>query len=107
MALRRQPVPARVPAARHDRAGAGPFLAEQDARSRLPLEVHEAIFTWVLQRLAEHGLIQGDRIGVDASTMEANAALRSIVRRDSGEGYREMLSVWPRKAGSRRRRPTT
>ena len=41
--------------------------------------------------LAEHGLIQGNRIGVDASTMEANAALRSIVRRDSGEGYREML----------------
>jgi transposase len=60
-------------------------------RARLPLEVHAAIFTWVLQLLAEHGLIQGDRIGIDASTMEANAALRSIVRRDSGEGYREML----------------
>ena len=60
-------------------------------RSRLPLEVHAAVFAWVLQRLADHGLIQGDRIGVDASTMEANAALRSIVRRDSGEGYREML----------------
>ena len=79
-------------------------------RSRLPLEVHEAVFTWVLQRLAEHGLLQGERIGIDASTpprpsgrvpfgvgsmplasMEANAALRAIVRRDSGEGYREML----------------
>ena len=60
-------------------------------RSRLPLEVHEAIFAWVLRRLAEHGLIRGDRIGVDASTMEANAALRAIVRRDSGEGYQEML----------------
>jgi transposase len=60
-------------------------------RSRLPLEVHEAVFAWVLRRLAEHGLIKGDRIGVDASTMEANAALRAIVRRDSGEGYREML----------------
>jgi transposase len=60
-------------------------------RSRLPLEVHEAVFSWVLQRLAEHGLIQGERIGVDASTMEANAALRTIVRRDTGEGYREML----------------
>jgi transposase len=45
----------------------------------------------VLQRLAEHGLIQGERIGVDASTMEANAALRTIVRRDTGEGYRAML----------------
>src|SRR3712207_5664188 len=60
-------------------------------RSRLPLEVHEAIFSWVLERLAEHGLIKGERIGVDASTIEANAALRAIVRRDSGEGYREML----------------
>ena len=60
-------------------------------RSRLPLEVHEAVFAWVLERLAEHGLVKGDRIGVDASTMEANAALRAIVRRDSGEGYRQML----------------
>jgi transposase len=60
-------------------------------RSRLPLEVHGAVVAWALQRLAGRGLIKGDRIGVDASTMEANAALRAIVRRDSGEGYREML----------------
>ena len=60
-------------------------------RSRLALEVHEAVFAWVLRRLAERGLIRGDRIGVDASTIEANAALRTIVRRDTGEGYREML----------------
>src|SRR4051812_12797643 len=68
-------------------------------RSRLPLEVHEAVFTWVLRRLAEHGLLQGDRIGVDASTMEANAALRSIVRRDSGEDYREMLQGLAKESG--------
>ena len=68
-------------------------------RSRLPLEVHTGIFVWVLQRLAEHGLIQGDRIGVDASTMEANAALRAIVRRDSGEGYREMLQRLAKESG--------
>ena len=55
-------------------------------RSRLPLEAHDAVFAWVLRRSAEHGLIRGDRIGVDASTMEANAALRAIVRRDTGEG---------------------
>ncbi len=60
-------------------------------RGRLPLEVHDAVFTWVLQRLAEHGLIKGERIGVDASTMEANAALRTIVRREAGESYRDML----------------
>src|SRR5215218_8916275 len=60
-------------------------------RARLPLEAHEAVFAWVLRRLAEHGLVRGERIGVDASTMEANAAPRAIVRRDTGEGYREML----------------
>ncbi len=60
-------------------------------RGRLPHEVHAAVFSWVLSRLDEHGLIRGERIGVDASTMEANAALRTIVRRDSGESYREML----------------
>ena len=68
-------------------------------RSRLPLELHEQVFTWVLHRLSEHGLIKGERIGVDASTMEANAALRSIVRRDSGEGYREMLTRMAKESG--------
>src|SRR4051794_585751 len=68
-------------------------------RARLPVEVHEAVFAWVLRRLAEHGLIKGDRIGVDASTMEANAALRAIVRRDSGEGYREMLERLAEESG--------
>ena len=68
-------------------------------RARLPLEVHEAVFAWVLQRLTEHGLIKGERIGIDASTMEANAALRAIVRRDSGEGYREMLERLAKESG--------
>jgi transposase len=68
-------------------------------RARLPLEVHEAVFAWVLRRLAEHGLIKGERIGVDASTMEANAALRAIVRRDTGEGYREMLGRLAEESG--------
>jgi transposase len=62
------------------------------SRGRLPLEVHERVFAWVLERLAERGLVKGSRIGVDASTMEANAAMRSIRRRDSGEGYRAMLT---------------
>jgi transposase len=61
------------------------------SRARLPLEVHERVFAWVLARLAERGLVKGERIGVDASTMEANAAMRSIRRRDSGESYRAML----------------
>lgn len=68
-------------------------------RSRLPLEAHDTVFTWVLQRLAERGLVKGERIGVDASTMEDNAALRAIVRRGSGEGYREMLTRMARESG--------
>ena len=62
------------------------------SRARLPLEVHERVFAWVLERLAERGLVKGERIGVDASTMEANAAMRSIRRRDTGETYRAMLT---------------
>jgi hypothetical protein len=50
------------------------------------------VFGWVLKRVAERGLVKGERIGVDGSTMEANAALRTIVRRDNGESYREMLT---------------
>jgi transposase len=68
-------------------------------RSRLPHEVHEAVFGWVLALIAEHGLVKGERIGVDASTMEANAALRTIVRRDSGETYREMLKRMAAESG--------
>src|SRR5215216_6276848 len=61
-------------------------------RSRLPHKVHERVFGWVLALIAERGLVRGERIGVDASTLEANAALRQIVRRDTGAGYREMLT---------------
>jgi len=68
-------------------------------RSRLPHEVHETVFGWVLTLIAERGLVKADRIGVDASTMEANAALRTIVRRDSGETYREMLKRMAAESG--------
>ena len=93
--------PLRVPATRTvaHRCHRGRPPISSKTRSRLPLEVHEAVFAWVLERLAEHGLIRGDRLGVDASTMEANAALRTIVRRDSGEGYREMLKRLAKESG--------
>jgi transposase len=68
-------------------------------RSRLPLEVHDAVFTWVPGRLAERGLVKGERIGVDASTMEADAAMRAIVRRETGEGYGEMLTRMAKTSG--------
>ena len=54
-------------------------------RRLLALETHRAVFTWILQVLATADLVKGTTIGIDATTLEANAALRSIVRRDSGE----------------------
>ena len=50
------------------------------------------MFTWILQVLATADLVKGKTIGIDATTLEANAALRSIVRRDSGETYQEFLT---------------
>ena len=61
-------------------------------RRLIDIETHRAVYTWVLQRLADRGLVKGKTIGIDATTLEANAALRSIVRRDSGETYQEFLT---------------
>jgi transposase len=61
-------------------------------RRLIDLEAHRAVFTWILQVLATADLIKGKTIGIDATTLEANAALRSIVRRDSGETYQEFLT---------------
>ena len=60
-------------------------------RRRVAVETHLAVFTWVLQRLAEAGLVRGEAVGIDATTLEANAALRSIVRRDTGADYETFL----------------
>ena len=60
-------------------------------RRRIDLETHQAVFTWVLQRLADAGLVSGTTVGIDATTLEANAALRSIVRRDTGTDYETFL----------------
>ncbi len=61
-------------------------------RRRIDLETHRAVFTWVLQVLAQADLVKGVTVGVDATTLEANAALRTIVRRDSGERYDAFLT---------------
>jgi transposase len=61
-------------------------------RRLIDLETHQAVFTWVLHRLADAGLVKGKTVGIDATTLEANAALRSIVRRDTGETYDEFLT---------------
>src|SRR5436305_7818358 len=68
-------------------------------RSRLPLELHDNVYTVILQRLTEHGRNKCERIGIDSSTIEANAALRTIVRREGGETYREMLQRMAAESG--------
>ena len=60
-------------------------------RRLIDVETHEQVFTWVLERLASEGLLLGKTVGIDATTLEANAAMRSIVRRDTGEDYQEFL----------------
>ncbi len=68
-------------------------------RRLIDLETHQAVFTWILQRLADAGLVKGKTIGIDATTLEANAALRSIVRRDTGEAYQEFLTQLAQASG--------
>lgn len=68
-------------------------------RRLIAVETHRAVFTWVLQCLGTAGLVKGKTIGVDATTLEANAALRSIVRRDTGESYEEFLTQLAKASG--------
>src|SRR5437870_10608527 len=61
-------------------------------RRLIDVETHRAVFTWVQERLVAAGLLKGQTIAIDATTLEANAAMRSIVRRDTGESYQEFLT---------------
>ena len=61
-------------------------------RRLIDLETHREVFGWVLGLLADRGLLKGKRLGVDATTLEASAAMRSIVRRDTGKSYEEFLT---------------
>jgi len=68
-------------------------------RRLIDLETHEEVFTWVLKVLAKADLLKGGTLGIDATTLEANAALRSIVRRDTGESYEEFLTRLAKASG--------
>jgi transposase len=68
-------------------------------RRLLDEETHREVFAFILRILGEKGLIDGKTIGVDGTTLEANAALRSIVRRETGEGYEEYLKGLAKAAG--------
>jgi transposase len=68
-------------------------------RRLIDLETHRAVFTWVQERLVEAELLKGKTIAIDATTLEANAAMRSIVRRDSGESYDAFLTGLAKASG--------
>ena len=69
-------------------------------RERLPLEVHKSAFAWVLKLADEKGLLDGEVVGVDSTTLEANAAMKSIVRRDTGENWQAYVTGLMREAGT-------
>jgi len=68
-------------------------------RRLIDVETHRQVFGWILDLLSDGGLVKGKRIGIDATTLEANAALRSIVRRDNGESYEDFLKGLARQSG--------
>jgi transposase len=80
-----------------DFLGLGPTQRSPDhssmtvIRKRLPFEVFEAVFRFVLACGQEHGLLKGKTVAVDATFLEANAAMKSIVRRDTGENWGEYI----------------
>src|ERR1700686_1667664 len=63
------------------------------------LETHKAVFKWVVRILTGEVLIEGQTIAIDATTLEANAAMKSIVRRDNGQSYDEYLKGLAQAAG--------
>ena len=68
-------------------------------RRLIDVETHRAVFTWVQERLVEAQLLKGKTIGIDATMLEANAAMRSIVRRDTAESYEEFLTGLAKASG--------
>lgn len=70
-----------------------------DSEREIDVETHDQVFTWVAELLAKDGLLRGQRLGVDATTLEANAAMRSIVRRDSEATYKEFLGGLAKASG--------
>jgi len=68
-------------------------------RRLLPVETHKAVFRWFVKILGQEGLLHGQTIAIDATTLEANAAMRSIRRREDGRKYEEYLKDLAKAAG--------
>jgi transposase len=68
-------------------------------RRLIDLETHREVFQWVLKVLADQDLVSGKTAGIDATTLEANAAMRSIVRKDTKQNYQEFLTELAKASG--------
>src|SRR5208283_354393 len=68
-------------------------------RRLIDLETHREVFQWVLKVLADYDLVSGKTAGIDATTLEANAAMRSIVRKDTKQNYQEFLTELAKASG--------
>jgi transposase len=68
-------------------------------RRLIDVETHHKVFFWILELLRDQGLLKGKTVGIDATTLEANAAMRSIVRRENGESYEEFLKGLAKESG--------
>lgn len=68
-------------------------------RRLIDLETHQQVFQWVLKVLADYDLVSGKTVGIDATTLEANAAMRSIVRKDTRQNYQEFLTELAKVSG--------
>src|SRR5271157_1168442 len=68
-------------------------------RRLIDLETHQEVFQWVLKVLADYDLVSGKTVGIDATTLEANAAMRSIVRKDTKQNYQQFLTELARASG--------
>ena len=68
-------------------------------RERLPKEVHDAVFEWVLTLAREKKVLDGRVLGVDSTMLEANAAMKSIVRKETGEDWKEYVTGLMREQG--------
>ena len=70
-------------------------------RRRISSEAHGEVFGWVSKRLGDAGLLPGRTVGIDGTMLQANASMRGIVRRDTGDGYQEYLRRLARESGTR------
>jgi len=68
-------------------------------QKRLPKEIYDEVFRFILRVAARKGLLWGEAIGIDSTTIEANASMRSIVRKDSGKGWKDYTKKLAKKAG--------